>query len=44
MQHRGRAVVFESIEHFKERVDDPALDIDESCVMVLKNCGPRPTR
>jgi len=41
MQHRGRAVVFETIEHFKERVDDPALDIDESCVMVLKNCGPR---
>jgi dihydroxy-acid dehydratase len=41
MQHRGRAVVFEDIEHFKRRVDDPALDIDESCVMVLKNCGPR---
>jgi dihydroxy-acid dehydratase len=41
MVHRGRAVVFESIEHFKARVDDPALDIDENCVMVLKNCGPR---
>src|SRR6266404_5651891 len=41
MQHRGRAVVFADIEHFKKRVDDPALDIDESCVMVLKNCGPR---
>jgi L-arabonate dehydrase len=41
MQHRGRAVVFEDIEHFKKRVDDPALDIDESCVMVLKNCGPK---
>jgi dihydroxy-acid dehydratase len=41
MQHRGRAVVFENIEHYKQRVDDPALDIDASCVMVLKNCGPR---
>jgi len=41
MQHRGRAVVFETIEHYNERIDDPALDIDESCVMVLKNCGPR---
>src|SRR5262249_45470424 len=29
------------IEDFKKRVDDPALDIDESCVMVLKNCGPK---
>ncbi|MBB4650079.1 dihydroxy-acid dehydratase [Aminobacter niigataensis] len=41
MRHRGRAVVFESIEHYKARVDDPALDIDETCVMVLKNCGPK---
>jgi dihydroxy-acid dehydratase len=41
MQHRGRAVVFESIEHYKQRRDDPALDIDETCVMVLKNCGPK---
>ena len=41
MQHRGRAVVFESIEDFHRRIDDPALDIDERCVMVLKNCGPR---
>lgn len=41
MQHRGRAVVFEDIEHYKARVDDPDLDVDESCVMVLKNCGPR---
>ncbi len=41
MQHRGRAVVFENIEHYHERVVDPALDIDETCVMVLKNCGPR---
>ncbi|MBS1661244.1 MAG: dihydroxy-acid dehydratase [Bacteroidetes bacterium] len=40
MQHRGRAVVFENIEDYHARVDDPALDIDESCVMVLKNVGP----
>jgi dihydroxy-acid dehydratase len=41
MRHRGRAVVFESIEDLHRRVDDPKLDIDESCVMVLKNCGPK---
>ncbi|MCB1487835.1 MAG: dihydroxy-acid dehydratase, partial [Bauldia sp.] len=41
MQHRGRAVVFENIEHYHERIVDPDLDIDETCVMVLKNCGPR---
>ena len=40
MQHRGRAVVFESIEDFHARIDDRELDIDETCVMVLKNCGP----
>ena len=41
MKHRGRAVVFESIEDFHARIDDPKLDIDERCVMVLKNCGPK---
>ncbi|PPV04883.1 dihydroxy-acid dehydratase [Xanthomonas bromi] len=41
LQHRGRAVVFENIADFKARIDDDALDIDETCVMVLKNCGPR---
>jgi dihydroxy-acid dehydratase len=41
MKHRGRAVVFENIEDFHKRVDDPKLDIDEKCVMVLKNCGPK---
>jgi dihydroxy-acid dehydratase len=41
MQHRGRAVVFETIEDYHARVDDPALDIDENCVMVLKNVGPK---
>jgi dihydroxyacid dehydratase/phosphogluconate dehydratase len=34
-------VVFENIEDFKVKIDDPALDIDENCVMVLKNCGPK---
>ena len=41
MQHRGRAVVFEDIDDYKARVDDPNLDIDPSCVMVLKGCGPK---
>ena len=41
MKHRGRAVVFENIEDFHRRIDDPALEIDEKCVMVLKNCGPK---
>jgi dihydroxy-acid dehydratase len=41
LQHRGRAVVFENIEDFHARIDSDALDIDEHCVMVLKNCGPR---
>ena len=41
MQHTGRAVVFQTIEDYHQRIDDPALDIDESCIMVLKNCGPR---
>ncbi|MDE1992547.1 MAG: dihydroxy-acid dehydratase [Rhizobiaceae bacterium] len=41
MQHRGKAVVFENIEHYYARIDDPDLDIDASSIMVLKNCGPR---
>jgi dihydroxy-acid dehydratase len=41
LQHRGRAVVFESIEDFHGRINDDALDVDENCVLVLKNCGPR---
>jgi dihydroxy-acid dehydratase len=41
LKHRGRAVVFENIEDYRARVDDPTLDIDESCVMVLKGCGPK---
>jgi dihydroxy-acid dehydratase len=41
MRHRGRAVVFENIEDLHRRINDPKLDIDERCVMVLKNCGPK---
>ncbi|WP_292287956.1 L-arabinonate dehydratase [Marivita sp.] len=41
MQHRGRAVVFEDIDDYKARINDDALDIDETCVMVMKNCGPK---
>ncbi|PTE15636.1 L-arabinonate dehydratase [Pseudogemmobacter blasticus] len=39
--HRGRAVVFEDIDDYKARINDEALDIDETCVMVMKNCGPK---
>jgi dihydroxy-acid dehydratase len=39
--HKGRAVVFESADDFHKRIDDEALDIDEHCIMVLKNCGPK---
>lgn len=41
IKHTGRAVVFESIEDLHARINDDALDIDENCVMVLKNCGPK---
>jgi L-arabonate dehydrase len=41
LKHRGRAVVFKDIEDFKERIDDPALDIDETSVMVLQGAGPK---
>jgi L-arabonate dehydrase len=41
LQHRGRAVVFENVEELHSRINDETLDIDENCVMVLKNCGPR---
>jgi len=41
MVHTGRAVVFENIEDFHARIDDEELDVDENCVMVLKNCGPK---
>ena len=41
MVHRGRAVVFEDIDDYKAKINDDDLDIDETCIMVLKNCGPR---
>ena len=41
MRHRGPAVVFETIEHYHERILDPDLDVDENSVLVLKNCGPK---
>jgi dihydroxyacid dehydratase/phosphogluconate dehydratase len=41
MQHRGRAVVFDSIEHYKARIEDPDLDVDPSSILVLKGCGPK---
>ncbi|MDX1905976.1 MAG: IlvD/Edd family dehydratase [Bacteroidia bacterium] len=41
MQHTGRAVVFEDIEDYKARIDDPDLDVDETCVLVLKRVGPK---
>jgi len=41
MRHRGRAVVFDSIEDLHARLDDPDLDVDETSVLVLRGCGPR---
>jgi len=41
MTHKGRAVVFEDIEDFHARIDDESLDVDENCILVLKNCGPK---
>jgi len=41
LSHRGRAVVFDSIEDMRARMDDPGLDVDESSVLVLRGCGPR---
>jgi dihydroxy-acid dehydratase len=40
-QHHGRAVVFESIEDLHARIDDPALEVDENSILVLKGCGPK---
>jgi L-arabonate dehydrase len=41
MRHKGRAVVFEDIDDLNKRIDDPKLDVDASCILVLKNCGPK---
>ncbi|MCS5717513.1 dihydroxy-acid dehydratase [Herbiconiux sp. CPCC 205763] len=41
LRHRGPAVVFDSVEDMHARIDDPALDVDENSVLVLRGCGPR---
>ena len=41
LTHTGKAVVFETIEDFKARIDDPDLEVDETSVLVLKGCGPK---
>lgn len=41
MQHRGRAVVFEDIDDYHNRIDDPELDVDKDCILVLKQVGPK---
>jgi L-arabonate dehydrase len=41
MQHTGKAVVFENIEDYKAKIDDPNLNVDETSVLVLKNVGPK---
>jgi L-arabonate dehydrase len=41
LRHSGRAVVFEDIQDFENRINQDSLEIDETCVMVLRNCGPK---
>ena len=41
MQHTGKAIVFEDIDHYKARIDDPDLPVDAGSVLVLKNVGPK---
>lgn len=41
MKHRGRAVVFENFDDYKQRINDDSLDVDESCILVMKNAGPK---
>ena len=41
LKHRGRALVFDSVEDMRARVDDPALDVDADTVLVLRGCGPK---
>jgi dihydroxy-acid dehydratase len=41
LKHRGPAVVFDSVEDMRARIDDPELDVDENSVLVLRGCGPR---
>jgi dihydroxy-acid dehydratase len=41
LKHKARAVVFEDIEDFHKRIDDPDLAVDAKSILVLKNCGPK---
>lgn len=41
LQHRGRAVVFDTVEDMHARIDDPGLDVDADSVLVLRGCGPK---
>ena len=41
LQHTGKAVVFENIEDYKNRIDDPNLEVDATSVLILKNVGPK---
>jgi dihydroxyacid dehydratase/phosphogluconate dehydratase len=41
IQHRGRALVSDSIEDFHTRIDDPELDVDANTMLVLRGCGPK---
>jgi dihydroxy-acid dehydratase len=41
LRHRGRAVVFDSVEDLHARLDDPGLEVDETSVLVLRGCGPK---
>ncbi|TYB65318.1 dihydroxy-acid dehydratase [Nonomuraea sp. PA05] len=41
LRHRGRAVVFDSVEDVHARLDSPDLDVDETSVLVLRGCGPK---
>ncbi|EPW3542716.1 IlvD/Edd family dehydratase [Acinetobacter baumannii] len=41
MKHRCRAVVFENFDDYKARINDPDLDVDETCILVMKNAGPK---
>ena len=41
LRHRGRAVVFDTVEDLHARIDDPDLDVDADSVLVLRGCGPK---
>ncbi len=41
LRHRGKAVVFDSVEDLHARLDEPDLDVDETSVLVLRGCGPK---